>query len=281
MKPALAAAVLAVAAVLLAGLALRREARRGEELERRIATLEADLAAAKSKVAEPIADAPKLTSPVTSSSPPTEPAKPGADPRLAKLEKEVDRLEDKVRDLSRAARTSIDDEIAGLPAEKLWDKSQMALRDKLTERADALLRSFLQRFPNDPHVAEALLALGKSETFVGDYAEAKDFYEQLLRDLPGSPQAPYAEFYLGMSLMETGDLAGGTAHYEKSVEGLAGKPYWQAAALYNLGDAYQKKGQPEVAKEYYRKVGAQFGANAEAKDIAEMAAGALKGLEGK
>jgi TolA-binding protein len=281
MKPALAAAALAIAAALLAGLALRREARHSEDLERRIAALEADLAAAKAKPAEPVARAEDSSKPSLPDSGPSTPVKPVADPRLAKLEKEVDRLEDKVRDLTRASGASIDTEIAGLPAEKLWDKSQMALRDRLTERADSLLRAFLQRFPNDPHAAEALLSLGKSETMVGDHAEAREFYEQILRDHPDSPQVPYAEFYLGMSLVEGGDLAGGTAHYEKSVEGLAGKPYWQAAALYNLGDAYQKKGQPEVAKEYYRKVAAQFGGNAEAKDIVDLAGTALKGMEGK
>jgi tetratricopeptide (TPR) repeat protein len=59
------------------------------------------------------------------------------------------------------------------------------------------------------------------------------------------------------------------------------EPYWQAAVYYNLGEAYEKSGQPEMAKTYYGKVTGQFEGNAQAGDLPKQAAEKLKALGGR
>jgi hypothetical protein len=59
------------------------------------------------------------------------------------------------------------------------------------------------------------------------------------------------------------------------------EPYWQAAAYYNLGEAYEKAGQPEMARQYYGKVTGQFGGNAKAGELPKQAEERLKKLEGR
>lgn len=277
MKAAAAAVAVSLAAFAMALLALQRETRRGEELERRIAALEADVAARAKAPASPV-EPPR--DPVAGPVPAATPAEsPGSDKKLAKLEKDIDRLEEQMRRLSRNTHGPIEDEIAGLDAEKLWDKAQMALKDRQSERGDALLRAFLEKFPRDPKVPQALLALAGNELSLGDTAEAQGLYEQIVRDFAASEQAPYAEFYLGICLADS-DIDSAKSHYEKAVQGLSSNPYYQAAAFYNLGDAYREKGDVETAKEYYRKVTTQF-TGATEKKLVDAAQEQLKALESK
>ncbi|KAF0243773.1 MAG: hypothetical protein FD180_3096 [Planctomycetota bacterium] len=280
MKPALAAVAISLAVAVFAAISLSREAKRREELEKRVATMEEARAGAVPK--EP----PETKAPGTRETPVAPPAPgqpsgaPSPDPRLRKLEEQVARLEDRVRELNRAAEGAAIEEVAGLPAEQLWQKAQMALQDRLTGKSDALLREFLKRFPTDPHASEALLSLGGNQLRVGDMAAAAGFYDRVLQEFPDSKQVPYAEFYLAMSVIGT-DLNAGKGHYERAVEKFAGNPYWQAAALLNLSSAYSEKGQPEVAKEYLKKVTTQFAGNEQAAPLVKEAEDALKAMEAR
>lgn len=277
MKPALAAVAVAFAVAVFAAISLGHERSRREELERRIAALEEAKPRVPEKPGEP-ERAVATESPVVDPNEPL-PAPPSpatADPRLLELEKQVARLEARVRELNRAAEGAAVEEVAGIPADQLWQKAQMAIQDKLTGRADALLREFIKRFPGDPHVAEALQTLGWNQLMAGDTAAAAEFYGRILTEFPDSKQVPYAEFYVGMSMAEAGDLEGARLHYERSVEKFAGNPYWQAAALFNLGDAYSEKGQPEVAKEYWRRVATQFAGNEQVAKLVKAAEEKLK-----
>ncbi|MBI2920466.1 MAG: MprA protease, GlyGly-CTERM protein-sorting domain-containing form [Planctomycetes bacterium] len=283
MKNAVTVAV-ALLAIGLAGFALRREAARAEDLERRLAAIETEVASLRAAPRAPAPEPEGAPMPADGLPPPVaggDSKSSAGDKRLAKLERDVDRLEERMKELSRASQTSIEAEIAGLPADKIWEKAQMARQDRLTGRANALLRAFLERFPNDPKVPQVLLELGGSELMVGDWPEAIAFYDRILKEYPESSQVPYAEFYLGMSLVSTGDLTAGAAHYEKSVEKFADNPYWAAAALFNLGEAYAEKGQPELAKDYFRRITAQYGAEKEVGDLVTQAEERLKTLEGR
>ncbi|MEK7470369.1 MAG: tetratricopeptide repeat protein [Planctomycetota bacterium] len=283
MKPVLAAVAAALVALLLASVALRQERQRREELERRIAVLEAERVPPETRNS-PVVEIKGQVLPGVEEKPasPARPADSGAEnSRLLDLEKQVARLEARVRELNRAAEGAALEGVAGIPADQLWQKAQMALQDKLTGRADALLREFLKRFPGDPHIPEALQSLGWNALMSGDTAGAAEFYGKILTEFPDSKQVPYAEFYTGMSMAESGDLEGARLHYERSVEKFSGNPYWQAAALFNLGDAYSEGGQPEVAKEYWRKVSTQFAGNEQVAKLVKAAEERLKGGDSK
>ncbi len=282
MKSTLVAVVAALVALLLSAVALSREQRARQDLERRLAVLEAERVPAEPRAA------PEPAATVPGNNPPAEPALPAKpappvadDPRLRKLEEQLARLELRVRELNRAAEGAAVEEVAGLPADQLWQKAQMAIQDRLNGRADALLREYLKPFPGDAHASEALLSLGGNAMKVGDMAAAAGYYDRLVKEFPDSKQLPFAEFYLGMSLIETGDLAGGREHYERSVEKFAGNSYWQAAALLNLGTAYIDKGQPEVAKDYLRRVSTQFAGDDQVEPLVKQANDLLKGMEGR
>lgn len=282
MKPALVAVVVSLTSAFLACLALLIQARRATEMEHRLAALEATLATERPRPAEaPPADATKPLSPQPGPSASPATAHSAAPSELAALQAAVARLEQRVRELSRVTHASIEDEIAGITPDDLWNKYQFACRDNLNERAEALMRAFLKRFPNDPHAPQVLLHLGKLEQFNGDFVEGRRFYEQLLRDFPDSLEAPYALIYLARNFVDAGDLTAGTVHYEKAVEALKGQPYWQACALFALAETWKQRGQPEVAKEYYRKVATQVEPTGEAKSLVEKAAQELKALEGR
>ncbi|MCE9582825.1 MAG: tetratricopeptide repeat protein [Planctomycetes bacterium] len=282
LKPSLVAVVVSLSAAFLACLALVHKARGAAESERRLAALEASLATERPKPAEaPRADDVKPASPQPDPAPPPATANPASTPELAALQASVARLEQRVSELSRIAHASIEDEIAGITPEDLWQKFQMAFRDRLGERADTLLRAFLKHFPNDSRTPGALYRLGQTELINGDFVEGRQFYEQLLRDFPDSAEAPHAQYDLAKSFLDAGDLAEGTTRLEKAVEALKGDPYLQGCALYYLGDTWSKRGQPEVAKEYFRKVVAQVNPTGSLKDLVDQAARDLKALEGR
>lgn len=282
MKPALAALAVALAAAGMAAFALAREARRAEELERRIAALEAAPPAAAAKPAESAGPkaTPEATPPAAKDPSPPDP-KAASDDRQKKLEARLAQLEERLRELSRANRASIADELAGLSADEVWEKAQLAFQDGLSERANALLREFLRLFPNDARVPDALMSLGKVEMKMSDLAAAAALYDRVLAEFPDSKQAPYAHFFLGMTRLESGDAAAGRAHYEKAIEGLGDNPYWQAAAMFNLGEAYAKDGQPEVARDYLRRITTQFAGNQAAAPLVKQATVRLKEMDAK
>lgn len=275
-----AAVAIVVAAVLIA-----RERHVREDLERRVAALEAERAAPAPAV--PDGSAPSPAPPDTAGEPPadTAPAKPDRKPdegaRLKKLEEQVARLEARLRELNRAAEGAALEDVAGLSADEVWQKAQLALQDKLTGRADAILREFLRRFPGDPRIAEALSSVAWNEWTSGNAEGALAAYARILTEFPDSRQVAQAEFYTGMIHADAGNLAGAKEHYERSVEKFTDKPYWQAAALLNLGDAYAAGGQPEVAKSYWRRVSTQFAADPQAAKLAKAAEEKLQAAEKK
>ncbi len=285
MKPVLVAVAAALVAILLSAIAVSREQRARQDLERRIAVLEAERASPEPRPTP----APEVR--FTGSPTPDEPVVPvppgkteassddGA--RLRKLEEQVARMEARLRELNRAAEGAAVEDVAGLSADQVWQKAQMALQDKLTGRADAIFREFLKRFPGDPRIAEALSSVAWSEWTAGNPDGALAAYARILSEFPESRQVAQAEFYTGMIYADAGNLAGAKEHYERSVEKFTDKPYWQAAALLNLGDAYAARGQPEVAKEYWRRVSTQYAADPQASKLAKAADEKLQAVDKK
>ncbi|MCE9582824.1 MAG: tetratricopeptide repeat protein [Planctomycetes bacterium] len=282
MKPSLLAVVISVAAAFIAGLAFLLESRAAAETESRLAALEASIATERPKPAEVLrTEAAKPVPAPPGAAAPASPATSASPAELAALQAAVTRIERRVRDLTRETHAPIDDEIAGITADVLHDKYLQACHDSNRERLVALVSAFVQRFPNDPRIPQALLHIGKLEIWEGDVVEGRRFHERLIHDFPGSAEASMAQFYLAKSFVDAGDLVAGTAHFEKAVEALKGDPYWYACALYHLADTWSKRGQPEVAKEYFRKVVAQVNPTGSLKELVDKAAQELKALEGR
>lgn len=282
-KPALGAVLSAVVAIAVAAILLARERRVREDLDRRVAALEAERALPAPVVPDGSAPAARVApgdAPAVPEAAQPE-GKPEENPRLRKLEDQIARLEARLRELNRAAEGAAVEDVAGLSADEVWQKAQIALQDKLSSRASALLREFLRRFPGDPRTAEALLSVGFHGLTTGGRDEALAAYGRILSEFPDSKAAAQAEFYTGMLYAETGDLARAKEHYEKSVERFAGNSYWQAAALLNLGDAYAAQGQPAVAREYWSRVASQFSSDPQNAKLVRAAEDKLKAPDKK
>jgi ABC-type branched-subunit amino acid transport system substrate-binding protein/predicted negative regulator of RcsB-dependent stress response len=101
-------------------------------------------------------------------------------------------------------------------------------------QAQQALSDFVQRYPSGPFTDDALLALGKVATTLGDEHKAQRTYEMLLENFPTSEHAPLAQLELGMLFYQT-------RNYERSQTilrqflTLASLPKHQALAHYYLG----------------------------------------------
>jgi len=274
--PLVLAGIVLVCGALAAVVAIVARAERGrnEDLRPRITALEDEVAALKARPAAAAERVPDSRPPEVVAPGLEAPRKGGPD-RIAELERQVARLNERVKELDREAGEDIGREIAGATAEQLWEKVEFARQDGRSERAHKLLKEFRERFPNDPHVPEALVALAMDEVRGDDWGQAMPILEEVLRDHPKSPHAAYAAFYLGMGRIASKDLPGGVKYYEESMTLLEGQPYWQAAANYNIAEAYENAGDPTTAREYWKKV-TQFKEAQGTKEMVEEAEAKLK-----
>ncbi|MEN2994797.1 MAG: tetratricopeptide repeat protein [Thermodesulfovibrio sp.] len=77
-------------------------------------------------------------------------------------------------------------------------------------------KEFFKKYTEDPNLADrALLGLGKSEYFLGNYYEATVSLKRILRDFKNSPTINEANFYLGLSYLKIGRLKEAEEHLKK------------------------------------------------------------------
>ena len=98
-------------------------------------------------------------------------------------------------------------EAAGKPADPAradYDYAMIAYRNGQYDTADALLRQFVQRYPNDKLVADAVYNRGETLHQRGRHADAAEQYLKVTTDFGQSSRAPDAMLKLGMSLQAMG-----------------------------------------------------------------------------
>jgi TolA-binding protein len=81
--------------------------------------------------------------------------------------------------------------------EALWKESQTRLANGQREEARRFLRSFVQRFPEDPRAGQAQLQVGISFTQELKHSNAVAEFSNLIQRFPRSPEVPEAMWQLG------------------------------------------------------------------------------------
>jgi TolA-binding protein len=112
--------------------------------------------------------------------------------RLAVMEQTQQKTtQEQQRIIERVAPTMPEDK------EALWKESQTRLAGGMREDARRFLRSFIQRFPNDPRASQAQLQVGQSfaQEFKNGLAVAE--YLAVMSRFARSPEVPEAMWLLG------------------------------------------------------------------------------------
>jgi TolA-binding protein len=152
--------------------------RNSADLGARVAKNETDIAAMTGKIEEAkymVAELQKQTTQATS--------------KLATVEQNQQRIVDRV------APTMPEDK------ETLWREAQKRLGEGQREDARRFLRSFIQRFPDDPRAAQGQLQVGISFIQELKHSLAVAEFSNLIQRFPRSPEVPEAMWQLAESFV--------------------------------------------------------------------------------
>jgi TolA-binding protein len=110
-------------------------------------------------------------------------------------------LEESQQKTSQAQQKIIERVAPSMPEDKeaLWKESQSRLAGGMREDARRFLRSFVQRFPNDPRAPQAELQVGQSFAQEFKHALAVAEYQAVMSRFGRSPEVPEAMWLLGES----------------------------------------------------------------------------------
>ncbi len=91
--------------------------------------------------------------------------------------------------------------------EKAFDDRENRIPAPLYDAALSAYQTFIQTYPNDPRVPEAIWRMGQLNMFIyNDLGAAEAFLADVLNQYPGSDNAPFARFDLGMLALLRDDL---------------------------------------------------------------------------
>jgi TolA-binding protein len=152
--------------------------RNSADLGTKVAKNETDIAAMTGKIEEATHLVDELQKQVTSAS-----------SRLGSLEQNQQRIVDRV------APTMPEDK------EALWKEAQKRLADGQRDDARRFLRSFIQRFPDDPRAPQGLLQVGLSFTQELKHSNAVAEFSNLIQRFPRAPEVPEAMWQLAESFV--------------------------------------------------------------------------------
>lgn len=124
--------------------------------------------------------------------------------------------------------------------------------------AQKRLADFVTRYPRSPLTPDVIFWLGQSGLEQKNYAQAKGYFEKLIRNYPDDDRVGEAYLNLGIASLEEGD-ADAALKYFKLASSL-GQEGLSAKALFFSADAYLAKQDFEKALEFYRQAASAGGA---------------------
>jgi TolA-binding protein len=138
-------------------------------------------------------------------------------------------------------------------AERLWLVGSSAFADGLHPLARRVLERFVNDYPRDPHIPEAVLMLGKARLNVGDASAALESFRlaQSFTPLPGARLE--AELWEGEALLRLKRFAEARGAFDQVLRTDATSPL-AADALYGSGLAELELKRPEAAATAFRDV---------------------------
>ncbi len=122
---------------------------------------------------------------------------------VAEVQKQTTADAQTVAQLQQNQQRIVDRVAPTMPEDKeaLWKEAQKRLADGQREDARRFLRSFIQRFPDDPRSPQGLLQVGISFVQELKYSNAVAEFSNLIQRFPRSPEVPEAMWQLAESFV--------------------------------------------------------------------------------
>jgi ABC-type branched-subunit amino acid transport system substrate-binding protein len=135
-------------------------------------------------------------------------------------------------------------------ADKMFLKAEEQFHEKSYEDALDLYEEYLIRFPVEPMAPAALMKIGIISSLLGNYADARQAYQQLISKYPGSSFAQDAMFEILFSFFKETEYDEVIARAPAALENMDSADHiFRTYAL--IGDAYMARGSPIDAIQYY------------------------------
>jgi ABC-type branched-subunit amino acid transport system substrate-binding protein len=129
-------------------------------------------------------------------------------------------------------------------------KAEEQFHEKSYEDALDLYEEYLIRFPVEPMAPAALMKIGIISSLLGNYADARQAYQQLISKYPGSSFAQDAMFEILFSFFKETEYDEVIARAPAALENMDSAYHiFRTYAL--IGDAYMARGSPIDAIQYY------------------------------
>jgi tol-pal system protein YbgF len=122
---------------------------------------------------------------------------------VGQLQQQVNAESSKVSALEGTQQRIVDRVAPTMPEDKeaLWKEAQKRLADGQREEARRFLRSFIQRFPDDPRAPQAQLQVGISFVQELKHSNAVAEFSNLIQRFSRSPEVPEAMWQLAESFV--------------------------------------------------------------------------------
>jgi TolA-binding protein len=122
---------------------------------------------------------------------------------VGELQKQVNSASATLGTLQQNQQRIVDRVAPTMPEDKeaLWKEAQRRLREGQRDDARRFLRSFIQRFPDDPRAPQGLLQVGISFVQELKHSNAVAEFSNLIQRFPRSPEVPEAMWQLAESFV--------------------------------------------------------------------------------
>ncbi len=147
---------------------------------------------------------------------------------------------------------------------------------KLGDKAIALIREFIEKYPNDPDIMIKKIQIGILLHDIKDYDRSISYLKNL-KPFVSSTDEPEVQYYIALSYMDKGDFDQAIVEFLK-VKYLSKdtKLPWKVSSLYQAGIAYRKLGNYDKAIELLQQVVREQGA---VDSFGQAAASKIKEIE--
>lgn len=163
---------------------------------------------------------------------------------------------------------------------ELYDRGHTRLVQGNFSAALIFFGQLIKQYPRSPLADDAALWLGKTYQEMGDFESASRAFASFKRSYPGSELLPDAKYSLASSYYQVALIRYANREYFRKAASefinftaKYGYHRWAPEALYMAGESYERYGDYNSAKSYYRQVVARYPSSSAALKAREKLSG--------